>query len=138
MSEERKLIEKLIKIQALYENAGTEGEKSAALAAMQRLTRQLKDADSKPALEEFKFTFDNPWSRKLFIALLRKHLVTPYRKPRQKNTTVMAKMTAEFCDSILWPEFLALNKEMAAWLNKAADEIIRQAVSADISEPAEG
>lgn len=137
MSDEKKLIEKLIKIQALYEKAGTEGEKSAALAAMQRLTIQLKNTESKPAIEAFKFTFDNPWSRKLFIALLRKHAITPYRKPRQKNTTVMAKMTAEFCDHVLWPEFVALNKEMSTWLNKAADEIIRQSVSADISEPAE-
>jgi hypothetical protein len=137
MLDEKKLIEKLVKIQVLYENAGTDGEKTAALAAIQRLTLQLKEVESSPVVEEFKFTFDNPWSRNLFIALLRKHKISPYRKSRQKKTTVMAKMTGEFCDMLLWPEFMALNEEMSAYLNQAADKIIRQAVSSDISEPAE-
>lgn len=137
MLDERKIIEKLVKIQTLYEKASSDGERSAALAAMQRLTGQLKEVESRPVPEEFRFTFDNPWSRRLFLALLRKHKIKPYRKPRQKATTVMAKMTAEFCDLVLWPEFMALNKEMSAYLNQAADEIIRQAVSPDISEPPE-
>lgn len=131
MLDEKKLIEKLLKIQALHENTGSDGEKSAALAAMQRLTAQLKEVDARPATEEFKFTFDNPWSRKLFIALLHKHKIKAYRKPRQKKTTVMASMTEEFCDRLLWPEFVALNNEMAAYLNQAADEIISKAFCAD-------
>jgi len=136
MLDEKRIIEKLLKIQALYEKAASEGEKNAALAAMQRVTEQLKTAQS-VTQEEFKFSFNNPWSRRLFISLLRKHNIRPYRKPRQKGTTVMAVMTSEYCDKILWPEFLALDKELIGFINQATDEIIRKAVNPDISEPCE-
>lgn len=137
MVDQFKLIEKLLKIQALHEKATTPGEKNAALAAMGRITEQLKNTGSQPQVKEFKFSIDNHWSRQLLLALLRKHKIEPYRKPRQKRTTIMAKMTADYCDNILWPEFVDLNKELLGYLNQATEEIIKKAVNQDVSEPIE-
>ncbi|MDD3147566.1 MAG: hypothetical protein PHD82_09705 [Candidatus Riflebacteria bacterium] len=137
MLDDHRLIEKLRKIQALYDKGVTEGEKNAALAAMQRIKEHMLTAKPKPQIEEIKFTFDNSWSRNLFIALLRRHKIEPYRRPRQKKVTIMAKMTTEYCDNVLWPEFLALNKELVGFINQATAEIIKKAVNPDLSEPTE-
>ncbi|MBU1106400.1 MAG: hypothetical protein KKB51_07025 [Candidatus Riflebacteria bacterium] len=137
MIDQLKLIEKLLKIQALHEQATTQGEKNAALAAMTRITEQLKNVKPQPQVEELKFSTNNPWSRQLLIALLRKHKIEPYRKPRQKGSTVMARMTPEYCDKVFWPEFLALDKELIGFINRATEEIIKKAVNPDLSEPGE-
>ncbi len=136
MPDQQKLIEKFIKIQALFNNAGTEGEKEAAFAAMGRIKDEI-DKNKNMREQEFQFSFDNPWSRTLFIALLRKNKIEPFRRHRQKRSTVMAKIKSEFCKNVLWPEFLKLNDELNHFLSQTAQEIIRKAVNSNFSEPIE-
>ncbi len=38
------------------------------------------------------------WSRKVFVALLRRYGIRPYRYKRQRYTTVMAKVSKKFVD----------------------------------------
>ena len=136
MLDSQKLIEKFIKIQALFNNPGTEGEKKAALAAMGRIKEEI-EKNRNIRDQEFQFSFDNPWSRTLFIALLRKNKIEPYRKHRQKRSTVMAKIKPEFCKNVLWPEFVKLNEELNHFLSQTAQEIIKKAVNSNFSEPME-
>lgn len=117
MLDPQKLIEKFIKIQALFNNAGTEGEKEAAFAAMGRIKEEI-DKNKHIREQEFQFSFDNPWSRTLFIALLRKNNIEPYRRHRQKKTTIMAKIKSDFCKGVLWPEFVKLNEELNYFLTQ--------------------
>ena len=126
MAEVDRLIEKLIKIQALYHGAATAGEKNAAAEAARRIQEQL---DRHEPEIEFKFSFTNPWSRSLFLALLKRNQIVPFRRPGQRHTTVRAKMTTKFCDSVLWPEFVELNKTLTDHLNRLADDIITRAVA---------
>ena len=127
MSEER-LREKLRKIEALYAGAATEGEKSAAGAAAERIRRQLEAASRKERAEEFKFSISDPWSRQLFTALCRRYGLKPYRYTRMHRQTVMVRAPASFVQSTLWPEFEELSRALTAHLDEITRKIIRDEV----------
>jgi hypothetical protein len=127
MSEER-LREKLRKIEALYAGAATEGEKSAAGAAAERIRRQLEVASRKERSEEFKFSISDPWSRQLFTALCRRYGLKPYRYTRMHRQTVMVRAPASFVQSTLWPEFEELSRALTAHLDEITRKIIRDEV----------
>jgi hypothetical protein len=61
-----------------------------------------------PAPLEFRFSLADQWSRHLFVALMRRYGIQPYRYSRQRRTTVMARLSRSFLNDTLWPEFLKL------------------------------
>lgn len=128
MIDEKKLIEKLLAIEALFAGATTIGEKEAAASAMDRIKRKLKNFQKVDPAREYKFTFPDMWARKLFIALLRRYGINPYRYYRQKHTTVMAKISKSFVDETLWPEFQQLNKELTSYLNNITEQVISKSI----------
>jgi hypothetical protein len=132
-----RLIEKLKLIDALYSGATTPGERSAAENARQRIKHKIEQYQEADPSIEYHFTLQNMWSRKLFVALLRRYDIKPYRYYRQRYTTVMAKVSKTFVDKTLWPEFLELDKELTTHLNDTAERIIREAVFGDSSEAEE-
>ncbi len=69
MVSEEELRLKLRKIEALFEGAGTLGERDAAGAALERLKTKLAQASKEEASLEYTFTLSDQWSRQLFIAL---------------------------------------------------------------------
>ena len=106
------LIEKLMKIEALFSGATTPGERVSADLARQRILARLKDLLPKDPPIEYKFTFTDMWSRKVFVALLRRYGLRPYRYYRQRYTTVMVQVPKRFVDETLWPEFEKINSEL--------------------------
>lgn len=144
MSDLQRLIEKIKKIQALYDGAATSGERAAALAALQRLQEGLGPAGQRftapppppprpswpPPEEEkeYRFSLDNPWSRKLLRALLAKAGIRPYRRHGQHRTTIMARLKPSFCDGVLWPEFQKINALLNEYLEETADRVIAEAI----------
>ena len=48
------------------------------------------------------------------------------------------KAPKTFQHGTLWPEFLALAKELDAHLAELTERVIREAIDADVSEAAEG
>lgn len=74
------------------------------------------------------------WSRKLFLALLRRYGIKPYRFSRQKHTTVMAKVSEKFVNEILWKEYQELNKVLHSYLEEVTNRVIRESINADSSE----
>jgi ferric iron reductase protein FhuF len=77
---EQDLFDKLRKIECLYAGATTHGEKEAAAEAIARIKRRLGEAAKVDHPIEYKFTLVDGWSRKLFIALLRRYSLKPYRR----------------------------------------------------------
>ncbi len=75
------------------------------------------------------------WAKKLFVALLRRYGIEPYRYRRQRHTTVMAKVSVSFVDDTLWPEFVELNKALHTHLERVTDRVIREGIFAEESEP---
>lgn len=137
MTDLEKLIEKLKLIEALHSGAATPGERSAAENARLRIRNKIEQYREADPPVEYKFALQNMWSRKLFVALLRRYDIKPYRYYRQRYTTVMAKVSKTFVDKTLWPEFLELDEELTAHINNTAEKIINEAVFSDSSEAEE-
>ncbi|MBN1425273.1 hypothetical protein JXA88_12025 [Candidatus Fermentibacteria bacterium] len=131
MTDERQLIEKLHRIEALFARPGTEGEKAAAADAAERIRRRLGELAELDPPTEFRFSVSDGWSRRLLFALLRRYGVEPYRYRNQRRTTVMARVSRRFVEETLWPEFLEFSAVLEAHLSEVTDRIISQAVSAD-------
>ena len=137
MTSEEELRIKLRKIEALFEGAGTSGEKQAAGAARDRIKAKLIEAEKTAPAIEYTFTLGNLWSRKLFMALCRRYSLEPYRYARQRYTTVMVRVPEAFVDEVLWPQYKALDKELEAYLDQATEQIISEEVHRDTTEAQE-
>ncbi len=134
MNTEIELIEKLKKIEALFSGAATDGEREAAASALQRIHDRLKAIQKVDPPVEYRFTLSNIWSRKLFVALLRRYEIKPYRYYRQRHTTVMAKVSKTFVDETLWPEFQELDKILQSYLEDITNRVISEGIHNDSSE----
>ena len=131
LDDERQLIAKLRKIEALFARPGTEGERRAAENASSRIRARLTALeDSEPAVE-FRFSLTDAWSRALFIAVLRRHGLAPYRYHGQRRTTVMVRVVRTYVDAKLWPEFLQLQAVLHEHFEAVTKRVIAQAIGAD-------
>ncbi len=132
--DEKQLIEKLHLVEALFERAGTEGEREAAANALGRLRGRLEEARQSDPSIEYRFSLPDMWSRRLFVALLRRYGIRPYRYYRQRHTTVMANVPRQFVDQTLWPEYTELNSVLRTYLDETTERVIGQGIHADSSE----
>ena len=135
--DEARLIEKLRAIEALFAGATTEGEKVAAERASDRIRERIKLLEQEDPPTEYRFTMADMWSRKVFVALLRRYEIRPYRYRGQRHTTVMAKVSNRFVDEILWPEFQELSKNLHDYLSEVTNRIVEEVIHKDSSEAEE-
>jgi hypothetical protein len=131
---ELRLIAKLRKIEALFAGATTRGERVAAESARERLRERLEVLEGSERVIEYKFSLPDGWSRSLFVALLRRYGLKPYRYRRQRRTTVMVHVTRTFVDDVLWPQFVELDQTLRAHLESVTERIIREAIDGDGSD----
>lgn len=132
--EERDLLETLAKVEALFADTGFAGERHAAANAIERIRERLRRVQAEDKPIEMQFSMPDVWSRKLFMALLRRYGVSPYRYSGQRRTTVMARLPKRFIDETLWPEFTQLNDALRHYLNAITDRVIKTAIFADESD----
>jgi hypothetical protein len=126
--DEEALRRKLTAIEALFAGAATAGERQAAEAARERILSRLKAAEEAQPAEEYRFTLADEWQRRLFVALLRRYGLKPYRYRGQRYTTVMVKVPKRFVDETLWPQYLQLSDTLQKWLAEVAERAIREAL----------
>ena len=131
---EATLIEKLLKIEALFAGAATEGERTSAKLARQRIQRRLAELLPKDPPVEYKFTFQDMWSRKVFVTLLRRYDLKPYRYHGQRYTTVMVQVPERFVTETLWPEFEKIDEELNAYLQDVTDRVVKKVLHEDSSD----
>ncbi len=134
MLDEARLIEKLRLIEAMFAGATTEGEKVAAGRARQRILDRLKQYEREDPPMEYRFSMGDMWSRKVFVALLRRYGIEPYRYKRQRYTTVMARVSKKFVDETLWPEFQEFAGTLRTYLSDVTDNVVSQVIHKDSSE----
>lgn len=134
---EQQLVEKLRRIEALHARPGSEGERQAAERARERIQARLKELEAEEPPIEFRFTLTDQWSRHLFVALMRRYGIRPYRYRGQRRTTVMARLSRSFVNDTLWPEFLELQSTLAAYFDTLTDRIIEQALEVKAGEAEE-
>lgn len=129
------IIDKIRKVEALFAGSEVDGEASAAAEALARLNARLAAVPEDQV--EYKISLPDPWKRQLFLALVRRHGLIPYRKSRQRYSTVMVRDTPTHMNKMLWPEFQELSKLLNTYLNEATRDIITRAVHGDVSEAPE-
>jgi len=134
MNEEAQLVEKLRKLEALFDRHGTAGERAAAENARDRIRERLRHLERSEPLIEFRFTLQNHWSHALFAALARRYGLSPYRYRGQRRTTIMIKVTRTFLDETLWPEFLQADAILQQHFHEVTKRVVAQAISGDTTE----
>lgn len=132
--DEARLIEKLRRVEMLFAGATTQGEKVAAEHAKNRILERLRLHEKEDPAVEYRFSMADMWSRKLFLALVRRYGIRPYRYPGQRRTTVMAKVSKKFVEETLWPEFQELARALRVYLADVTDRVVRRVIHEDDSE----
>ena len=108
-----------------------------ARRAAERIRARLAELRGREQDEELFYSLPDPWKRKLFVALCRRYGLNPYRERGRRFSTVIVRAPKAFQNATLWPEFLALSKELHAHLDELTDKVIREAINEDLSEAAE-
>ena len=131
IDEENRLIEKLRKIELLFARSPFPGEQAAAETAADRIRHRIRQLEKAERTVEFRFSLPDAWSKALFIALLRRYNLSPYRYRGQRRTTVMVRVTASIVNEVLWPEFQELNGTLRSHLDSVTSNIIKRAIHTD-------
>lgn len=134
---EEQLVLKLQRIEALFSRAGSDGERVAAQLARERIKARLQELAARQPEIEYRFSMSDQWSRHLFVALMRRYGIVPYRYRGQRRTTVMARLTKPFVDETLWPEFLELQQTLTEYFDRFTDRVIEQALDIKAGEAEE-
>jgi hypothetical protein len=134
LTDEQRLIDKLRRIEALFSRASSDGERVAAEEAASRVRDRLDEVRASELLE-FKFTLPDAWSKALFIALLRRSGLDPYRYSGQRRNTVMARAPKQLINDEIWPEFQELHQTLHSYLSDVTKRVIATAIHGDVSEP---
>jgi hypothetical protein len=135
--DEARLQEKLARIEALFAGGATPGERAAAASARDRILERLRAAERVDPAVEYRFSMSDMWQRRLFLSLVRRYGLEPYRRPGQRYTTVMVRVPKRFVDMTLWPEFQELSQTLRAYLDEVTDRVVSKVVHPDSSEAAE-
>lgn len=135
--DEAKLLEKLRLIEALFAGATTQGERIAAGEARKRIQLRLELLEKEDPPVEFRFRLEDPWSRKLFVALCRRYDVKTFRYRGQRRSSLMAKVSKRFVNETLWPEYEQLSSVLQTYLNDITERVIKEAIHKDTSEATE-
>ena len=136
--DEAGLQEKLRKIEALHAGTTSEGEREATRAAAERIRARLAEVRALEPDAELVYTLPDPWTRKLFVALCRRYGLKPFRRYRQRESTVQVVAPETFQRRTLWPEYLALSEELEKHLADVTVRVIREVIHDDVSEASEG
>ncbi len=109
----------------LIEGAKTNGERTAAILAKDRVNKKLIEKQG-VELEEYALYTRGNWHKKLLLAICRKHGVSPYRYKRQKYTTVMVRINEHFLNNVLWKEYLEYSDHLEKLVEEITNSIIRK------------
>ena len=98
------------------------------------MRERLKGFEQDEEATEFKFSLPDQWNRKLLVARLRRYGIEPYRRRRQRYTTVMARIPKSFVDSILWPEYLELSRVLTDYIADITVNVIKNHIYENTAE----
>jgi hypothetical protein len=135
--DEATLRARLERIEALFAGAATDGERVAAGEARRRILERLGRLERESPTIEFRFALGDMWARKVFLALLRRYGLRPYRRRGQRHTTVMVRAPKRFVEETLWPEFQQLAETLTAYLTEVTERLVAAALHGDSSEAVE-
>jgi hypothetical protein len=135
------LLRRLAKVQALRARAGTPGERRAAEEAEERILARLRamagrgfrdyrDAPFEEPAILHRFSIRDPWTRRLFYALLERDGFEAIRYPRQQAHTIRVR-APEAAMERLWHEFRGISARLRRELEEVTDRAIRTSLFAE-------
>jgi hypothetical protein len=86
---------------------------------------------------EYQFTTTDAWSKRLFLAVLRRYDLKPYRYRALRRTTVTVNVSKRLVDETLWPHYQRAAGELRQHLDEVASRVIEGALDANCKEPEE-
>ena len=104
---------------------------------MNRIRNRLGEVAKVDKPIEYKFTLLDGWAKKLFLALLRRYELKPYRYSRQRRNTVMVRVPRSFVNETLWPEFLELSAVLKTYLEEVTNRVITDVIHEDTGDEEE-
>ncbi len=125
---EAQLVTQLARIEAVH--SGPSGGGSGD--PRERIRARLRE--STEPLVEMRFAIHDPWERRLFLALVRRYGLAPYRERGQRRTSIMLKVPRRFVDETLWPEFQELSAALRGYLEIVTTRVIAKAIHEDVSD----
>ena len=132
MTGDDQLQEKLARVEALFRQAGSPGEQTAAGATIDRLRDRLGNAGKEGGPEtELRFSLPDMWSVRLFVAVCRKHGLRPFRYARQRRTTVMMRSRERHFDHVVRAGFSRLQTELQFYFEDVTDHLITRAMGSN-------
>ena len=102
-----------------------------------RIQARLEAVEKIDPPVEYRFTMADAWSRHVFLALLRRYELKPYRYRGQRRTTVMVRASRPFITETLWPEFEQLSQTLHTYLDEITSRVVAQVIHEDSSEATE-
>jgi hypothetical protein len=81
-----------------------------------------------------RISINDAWSRQLLIALCRRYGLRPYRYPRMHRQTLIVKAPRSLVETVLLPEFEAINAALIEYLSSITERIIREEVYRDVAD----
>ena len=134
LDQECELIDRLRRIEALFAGTPFDGERHAASAAIDRIRQRLLQVQESEKPVEYRFTLGDDWSVRLFVALLRRYDIPPYRHRGRRRTTIMARVPKSFVDTTLWPEYLEIQGTLGRYLDEVTERVISECIHKDASD----
>lgn len=120
---EAELKRKLAAIEAMVLGAMTEGERAAAQHVLENFKQKTPDE----TCQDLCFTVHDVWARKLFMAMLRKAGLEPFRMRGQRRTTIMVHGRKSLVE-LIWKEFLEANDTLTEYLAEVTNRVIRESL----------
>ncbi|WP_306128073.1 hypothetical protein [Roseovarius sp. MMSF_3350] len=80
---------------------------------------------------ELQYSLPDVWSVRIFVALCRKHMVRPYRYPRQRRTPLIVRTRQISFGRTVATEFRALYRESTAYFEATVNHLIADAMKSD-------
>lgn len=129
MNDEDRLKAKLRAIEALFAGATTEGERTAADLARQRIAARL-DELQRDASVEWQFSLTR-WDRRLLVALARRYGLQPYRYRRQRHSTLIVRAPERFLKETFLPQYDQMCEVLFEHLDAVTERVIADVLHGD-------
>lgn len=111
---------KLETLQELALRGATAGERAAAKAGVERLRARLAAGEGEVVREEFTFSFSDPWSQQLFVAMCRRRGHNPAAGATDREVVLV--LDPVYASEDLWPSYeraaARLDDELTATTNR--------------------
>ena len=111
-------------IEAAHARVTGDDEPGRAKRAMDDIRRRLVEARSRENDVECSYAIPDPREMDLFIALCVRYGLDPFRRPRQRGTSVLVLAPASFMKTTFWPEFVALADQLKRHLSDVTGRVL--------------